>query len=223
MRTDELADSIRARIHRGELGPSDQLTPERELAAELGVSRQVVREALSGLSTEGYLEARRGVHGGWFVTELAVPFAAWITRSLADLNGIVDVRLALECQAVRFAASRRTEAGLERMIAAVKELDNAEEDPKRYRHADLAFHGAVALAAKSPRLWSAIESARGELFEPAEELWADHRHLESKAFHEEILAAIGSQDPELAVSAMTRHIETTRGELIALRRRRNTA
>jgi DNA-binding FadR family transcriptional regulator len=215
--TADVLDDIRGRIHRGELGPGDRLPPERELAARLRVSRDRVREALQSLETDGYLVARRGATGGRFVTELAAPFAAWAARTEHDLDDIVDFRLAVECEASRFAARRRTRADLDAMRRAVERLDAA-ATPREYRLADVAFHAAIAVASGNDRLATAVERARGELFEPADELWK-HGRIESLADHRQILAAIDDAAAEAAATAMAEHIERTRLELRDLARR----
>ncbi|MGQ0824834.1 MAG: FadR/GntR family transcriptional regulator [Actinomycetota bacterium] len=210
----DVIDEIRGRIHRGELGPGDRLPPERELATTLAVSRDRLRDALAALEQDGYLVSKRGATGGRFVTELAAPFAAWAARTEDELDDIVDFRLAVECQACRFAATRRTPADLDAMEAAVRRLDGA-TTPRDYRLADVAFHGAIALAASNDRLAIAIERARGELFEPADELWRDGR-VESLSDHRHILAAIRAAAPDDAAGTMADHIERTRIELRAL-------
>jgi GntR family transcriptional regulator, transcriptional repressor for pyruvate dehydrogenase complex len=215
--TAEVVENIRGRIHRGELGPGDRLPAERELASRLQVSRDRVREALQALESDGYLVSRRGATGGRFVTELATPFAAWAARTEHDLDDIVDFRLAVECEACRFAARRRTDDDLHAMQHAVERLDNA-KTPREYRLADVAFHGTIAIASGNERLAIAVERARGELFEPADELWK-HGRIESLAEHQHILAAIRSQAAEAAAQAMAEHIERTRLELRELARR----
>ena len=215
--TTEVIEEIRGRIHRGELGPGDRLPAERELASRMHVSRDRVREALLSLETEGYLVSRRGATGGRFVTELATPFAAWAVRTEDDLDDIVDFRLAVECEACRFAARRRTRSDLHAMRQAVERLDNA-TTPRDYRLADVTFHASIAIASQNDRLAVAVERARGELFEPADELWKDGR-IESLADHRHILAAIQGKQPEAAAQAMAEHIERTRLELRELARR----
>ena len=210
----EVVQELRGRIHRGELGPGDRLPPERELASRLGVSRDRVREALSALEAEGYVLAKRGATGGWFVTELGAPFAAWAVRTEHDLDDIVDFRLAVEAEAARFASTRRTRSDLDAMQRAVERLDNA-ATPREYRLADVAFHAAIAIASRNDRLAVAVERARGELFEPADELWK-HGRIESLADHRQILDAIERQDAEAAARAMGVHIERTRREVRAL-------
>jgi DNA-binding FadR family transcriptional regulator len=215
--TDDVLEELRGRIHRGELGPGDRLPPERQLAAGLGVSRDRVRDALQTLEGDGYVVAKRGATGGRFVTELAAPFAAWAARTEAELDDIVDFRLAIESEAARFAARRRSRSDVTGIRRAVERLDAA-TTPREYRLADVAFHAAVGIASGNERIAAAVERARGELFEPADELWKRGR-IESLADHRQILAAIAGRDPDAAAAAMTDHIERTRRELRALVRR----
>ena len=212
----DIVADVRGRIHRGALGPGDRLPPERELAHQLGVSRDRLREALGVLERDGYLVRRRGATGGRFVTELAAPFASWATRTEHDLDDIVDFRIAVECQAARFAAQRRTRSDLVALTDAVERLAAA-ASPRDYRLADVAFHAAIAFASRNERLATAVERARGELFEPADALWRDGRN-DSLADHRRILAAIESGDADAAAGAVTEHIERTRQELRALMR-----
>jgi DNA-binding FadR family transcriptional regulator len=212
-----VAEELRGRIHRGELGPGDRLPAERDLAVQLGVSRDRLREALAVLVGEGYLVSRRGATGGHFVTELAGPFRSWAARTEGELDDIVDFRVAVECQAARFAARRRTRADLAALRRAVRLLEAA-DTPKDYRLADVAFHSAVAVAARNVRLAQAVERARSELFEPADELWQNGRN-ESLADHQAVFAAIAAGDEDDASRAMADHIEATRRELRTLIRR----
>src|SRR5262245_65682583 len=126
----DVLEELRGRIHRGELGPGDRLPAERELARRMQVSRDRVRDALLTLEQEGYVVSRRGATGGRFVTELATPFAAWAARTEDELDDIVDFRLAVECEACRFAAARRTRRDLHAMRLAVDRLDRATTPPE---------------------------------------------------------------------------------------------
>ena len=59
-----VVECIRRAIHIGTYIPGDKLPPERLLAEHLGVSRTTLREAVRVLASEGYVESRRGAHGG---------------------------------------------------------------------------------------------------------------------------------------------------------------
>jgi GntR family transcriptional regulator, transcriptional repressor for pyruvate dehydrogenase complex len=207
----QLADDLRSQIHRGELGPGDRLASERELAAQNGVSRLLVREALAGLEHAGYLVTRRGATGGRFVAALDVPFQRWAAMRSHDLDDIIDFRMAVECQAVRFAAARRTDDDLGAIAQAQQELEQS-TTPRDYRLADVAFHAALAAASKSPRLAAAVDRARGDLFEPTDDIW-DRGLLLTVQQHAAIAKAIVNGADDEAAAAMVVHIESTRQEL----------
>jgi DNA-binding FadR family transcriptional regulator len=211
----EIAEELRRRVHRGELGPGDRLPAERELAEQLGVPRQWVREAFGLLEREGYLVVRRGATGGRFVTELRRPQRRWVDRmrrNAAGMDALLDYRIAVERQLALLAAERRTVDDLRSMRRAIAQLE-ASETPHAYRQADSAFHAAVAAAARSPRLAEAVERARGELFQPVDELWLDERAGESVVHHRRITDAIEAGDAEGAAAAMVAHLEDTRREV----------
>jgi GntR family transcriptional regulator, transcriptional repressor for pyruvate dehydrogenase complex len=207
----QLVELLRGRIHRGELGPGDRLPAERDLVEQLGVGRPRLREALAQLEADGYVVTRRGATGGRFVTELQRPFRRWATSVLDELDDIVDFRLAVECQAVRFAAMRRSDSDLAAIEASMVALAAA-MSPRDYRLADVAFHHALAEASRSPRLVEAVERARGELFEPVDKLWEAGLD-QTVADHRRIVDAVTAADHDAAAAAMAAHIEGTRREL----------
>ncbi|MDO8364952.1 MAG: FCD domain-containing protein [Actinomycetota bacterium] len=215
---DGVADLLRGRIHRGELGCGDRLPAERDLAAQLGVGRITVRGALALLQNEGYLEVRRGAAGGNFVTQLRRPYQRWLRRmrrDLAGLDDLIEFRLAVERRAVRLAAQRATAADLQAMAAAIQRLDVA-ADAEQFRLADSAFHDAVARAAGSPRIQAAIQQARGELFAPTDQLRYDTHIDTSRTQHLAIYDAIRSGDGAAAADAVEAHLQSTRAELVQL-------
>ncbi|MGH8882162.1 MAG: FadR/GntR family transcriptional regulator, partial [Stackebrandtia sp.] len=124
-----VADHIRLMIHRGEVGPGDRLPAERELAGQLGVARISLREAIKALQADGYVQVRRGAHGGTYITELDVPVARWRARMRAEsgeFSDIVDYRIALETESARLAAHRHRDGDLAAMRAAISELERAD-------------------------------------------------------------------------------------------------
>lgn len=75
---EDVARHIRRLIHDGALSAGDRLPGERDLAADLGVGRVSVREAIRLLADGGYVTVRRGAHGGTLVTGLDSAYEAWL-------------------------------------------------------------------------------------------------------------------------------------------------
>ncbi|MEU1519857.1 FadR/GntR family transcriptional regulator [Streptomyces sp. NPDC005811] len=210
------AEDVHARlknmIHTGELGPGDRLPPERRLCAMLEVSRSTLREGLSALRADGYLEARRGAGGGTFISRLDEPYARWLTSMRSDkgrLRDIMDLRSAVECEIALLAAERGTEAQLQGLSATLA-MDGSELGPGQFREADAQFHGLLAEAAASPRLKALMVEARGELFAPASTPLIDEPTIaRSHAEHQAILEAVRARDPLRAAQSMRAHLHST--------------
>jgi GntR family transcriptional repressor for pyruvate dehydrogenase complex len=210
-----VADHLRLLIHRGEVGPGDRLPAERELAGQLGVARISLREAIKVLQNDGYVQVRRGAHGGTYVTELDVPVARWRARmrtESGEFDDIVDFRVALEAEAARLAAARRTDEDLAAMQAAIGDLAAA-SGRAAFRLADSRFHAALARAAGNTRLVGAIEAARADLFATHDLLPYVNPIQESVRDHRAIHAAIEAGDPDAAAAATREHIENARTQL----------
>ncbi|AXB47268.1 GntR family transcriptional regulator [Amycolatopsis albispora] len=144
---DEVADRIREAIFTGGYAPGTQLR-EVELAATLEVSRGPVREALLRLEREGLV--RSEWHRGATVTEL-------LPEDVAELDSL---REALETLAVRLVVEQADDDALDRIDAAVTQMDRAADAHEMVR-ADIAFHDAVYAASGHRRLaeaWAAIRN-----------------------------------------------------------------
>jgi DNA-binding FadR family transcriptional regulator len=102
---DEVAAQIRSRIEDGHFVHGARLPSERDLADELGISRTVLRESLRSLESLGYVEARVGQ--GRFVVDPAEAFGGqrlledWLRQHQAELKDLVELRAAIESQALR--------------------------------------------------------------------------------------------------------------------------
>lgn len=210
-----IAEHLRSLIHLGHVGPGERLPAERELAEEFGVARVSLREAIKILAQEGYVEVRRGAKGGTFVTELRRPAEDWRARmreQSGTIDDIIDFRIGLECQAARLAAQRRTRTDLNVLRAAVTNLDRV-AGRASFRLTDSQFHGGLARAARSVRLENAIQSARGELFNPHDLLTFKEPVEETLRDHQAIYEAVRDRDPDTAAAVMAEHIERTRKQL----------
>ncbi|MHA6794973.1 FadR/GntR family transcriptional regulator [Pseudonocardia bannensis] len=213
--TQAVAEHLRNLIHRGEVGPGDRLPAERELADQLGVARISLREAIKILQDDGYVQVRRGAHGGTYVTELQLPVERWRARmrtESGEFDDIIDFRIALETDAARLAARRRDRSDLVGLRTAIKKLGQA-DCRVAFRLTDSQFHDGLARAARNIRLENAIQSARGELFSPHDLLPFVDPVEESVRDHQQIYEAVRDGDEEAAAATMREHIERTRRQL----------
>lgn len=149
--SDAIASSLERRILEGSLRPGDRLPPERELAAELGVSRPSLREAIQKLASKGMVQSRQG--GGTYVTDRleSTFFDPWQEMMGAHPNlreDLLEFRRMLEGQAAEWAAERATDADLERLGKTFEALRRAFEgnDLEQRSACDIAFHQAVSEA-----------------------------------------------------------------------------
>lgn len=213
---DDIAARLRLRINAGELGPGDRLPTERDLAAQLGVARPTLREALRLLTGEGYLTSRRGNTGGTFISDLVRPRSAWLHRVSQNPDEIVDVyehRIALERHAAMLAAHRRTEDDLatvdKAMLAAAHPASR-----QTFRQADHQFHLAVASAARSPRIRLEIARLRGEILIPVDALAYQDHFDQNITEHTAIAQAIQRGNAPQAAQAMTEHLQNSLSDLL---------
>lgn len=149
--SDAVAASLERRILEGSLKPGDRLPAERELAAELGVSRPSLREAIQKLASKGMVQSRQG--GGTYVTDRLESsfFDPWqdMIGAHPDLReDLLEFRRMLEGQAAEWAAERATEADIQRLEQTFTVLSAAfaADDLAARSEADIAFHQAICEA-----------------------------------------------------------------------------
>jgi GntR family transcriptional regulator, transcriptional repressor for pyruvate dehydrogenase complex len=148
---------LRDRLLEGSIRSGDRLVPERDLAAKLGVSRPIVREALRALSMMGAVEIQSRV--GTIVRQPDVSVLGdFFAYSLAQQKGVIEdvmqARIAIECQAVRLACQRATTVDFESLGHALERIETTIDDPIKGSLADHEFHAALVRAAKSDTLAS---------------------------------------------------------------------
>jgi len=196
--------ALKARIIGLDLHPGQRLV-ERDIAAELGVSRVPLREALHQLESEGLvvLVPRRGA--------LVAPF----TR--ADVEHLFEVRESVEVLAFRLAALKRSDADLERMAAAVDAARDAlaRRDDAATAAANAGFHAAVVQACGNPLLRSMLAPLDARV------RWLFHLTKqrdtrEQCEEHAAMLAAIRAQDADAVAELAHRHVTSGREPSLAL-------
>ncbi|WP_461833453.1 FadR/GntR family transcriptional regulator, partial [Desulfothermus sp.] len=149
--SDEIFEQIRKLIVEGKLRPGDKLPPERELAAQMGVSRPTLREAINKLEARGLLEQRQG--GGTFVKSLGnetfdFAFEEYANKKDAIVD-LMEVRKILETWAAYTAAERITDEELKQLDQYLKEMEEALKKGKIGYDSDADFHSTISYATKN--------------------------------------------------------------------------
>ena len=157
--SDQVAEQLAAEIRRGGLAPGDKLPTEARLVQQFGVSRTVVREAVSRLKSLGLVDSRQG--SGVFVRQPSsfapLNFETQHAASQEAVIQMVEVRRALEAEVAALAAQRRTKADMQRIQDAVKALEAAVQKGGNGVNEDVQFHRAIADAARNPFLLQTLE------------------------------------------------------------------
>lgn len=213
-----ITDSIRD----GNLNPGDKLPTESEIMRILGVSRTVVREAISHLQAGGLVETRHGV--GTFVLAPAPADMLGIDPNtvitMRDVLAILELRISLETEAAGLAAGRRTDAQLQQLRSALDNFQSCAREGQATVASDVQFHLLIAQASAN-RYFHDILSHLGTNIIPRARLNSAKLGKDDPAAymervineHEDIFNAIARQDPESARAAMRTHLSNSRERL----------
>jgi GntR family transcriptional repressor for pyruvate dehydrogenase complex len=157
--SDQVTNALLARIESGQLKPGEKLPPEVVLAPEFGVSRTVVREAISRLKQEGLVESRQG--SGVFVRSQAALSPLKIDDSVIESREsvlqIVELRRAIESEAAAMAAQRRSKSQLARMETTLRAIDAEVSAGGDGVAPDVEFHRSIAQATANPFFLKTID------------------------------------------------------------------
>lgn len=211
-RSDAVYDILEQLIATGQLPPGSRLPPERDLAVQLGVSRNSVREAVHELELKRLVERRSG--RGTMVLDPRSSAAGALLNELApeerDLLEIMDFRLAIEPPIAGLAAERTTRGGLTRLARLLDEMAG-ESSPARVAELDYDFHAAIARATHN-RLLIRLHEVSSEWLRQSrrEALQSHRRRAASLAGHRRIYEAIKAGDRDGAHAAMVEHIAQVR-------------
>jgi DNA-binding GntR family transcriptional regulator len=199
--------TLRDLIMGGELAPGARLG-EVELAERLGVSRTPVREALSRLAAEGLVEIapNRGAR-----------VATW---TVAELEGVFDLRSVLEPQLTAHAVPNATAADVDELDDLARRMHEVgtpgpRQDLDALVPLNRAFHDRLVALAAHPTLATALAAAIHPPIVRRNFLTYDEASLRrSLAHHGEIVAALRAGDPEWARAVMTSHIANARAVMV---------
>ena len=225
--TESVVQRIERLIIAHQLATGDRLPPERELAAELCVSRNVLREALKVLTQKGLLKVIPG-HG----TYIAIPSPRVVSESLSvllqlrhvGLLELCDTRLLIEPELAALAAERATDEDIAELQRCLDRLYETRFDPQEHVEADLAFHSVIAQAANHFVFQSIVEAVRTLVVQSMSLGTQIPRAIDaSDGHHRAIFAAIKAHDIEAARAAMWGHMAFIQGYIRRLEKASSAA
>ncbi len=210
---EQLSDALSAQILSGERATGSRLPTEERLAADFGVSRTVVREAIARLKSEGLVTTRQGL-GAFVSASLAgKPFRIGIEENSSNLavQQVFELRIGMETEAAALAAARATPAQVKEIRNALKALNRATQAGGNGVEEDIVFHRAISRAANNPVYDDFFEFleryTRSQLSISRRNCeqagWLDDIRMEHDAIHE----AIAAHDPAAARLAAHAHME----------------
>ncbi len=199
--------------------------PKRKLGLSYGVSRAVVREAISSLKADGVVRAQQGI--GVFVLGVrSVPYPVTQPKfeNLKEAIDLLELRTCVECEAAALAATRRTPEQLELAMEAIEGMDKAVSAGSSATDWDTKFHRAIAAMTANPQ-FQILFDMFGEQLLPRTRLGVSIEDAEAmRAYlarvnieHRAILTAISRRDPETSRAAMRMHLSNVQGRLRACR------
>lgn len=215
----EVMEDLTSKIRSGVYKPGEKLPTEPEVMAEQGVSRTVVREAVSRLQAAGLVETRHGI-GTFVLTPQPVPAPQLDIITVRDVLAMLELRISLETESAALAAQRRTEEQLALMRRALEAFDESIVKGKSAIDEDFQFHLQIALATQNRYFedfyrqlgTSTIPRTRLNTAQLSMQPGPDYLQRTNRE-HEYILEAIERRDPDAARGAMRMHLTNSRERL----------
>ena len=214
----EVTNDLTEKIRRGVYKAGEKLPTEPAIMAQQGVSRTVVREALSRLQASGHVETRHGV--GTFVRPQSAHLSPTLDLStvltIRDVLAMLELRISLETEAAGLAGLRRSEEQLALMRRALDDFDANASKGESSVDADFQFHLQIALATGNKyfedfyrRLGvSTIPRTRLDISKFMPEPTQTYM-IRINLEHRNILDAIAQKDPQTASAGMRMHLTSS--------------
>lgn len=208
-----IADQLQELIVSGQFTEGERLPSERELAARVGVSRNVIREATKLLQERGLVSILPG--SGVYVTEMEPSIISrsvglYAQRQHVSIAQLYEIRWVLEVQNARLAALKASDAMIEQLEQCLNNSSAHLREPSLFTLLDVDFHLQVATASGNPILPLLLETI-------TDALRAQCRITEQMpgaqenayGFHRKIFEAVRAKDVDAAGQAMAAHLRSS--------------
>jgi len=211
--SDTVAQQLLKQIEIGSFAATGKLPTEAVLAQQFGVSRTVIREAISRLKNEGVVEPRQG--SGVFVKEhgairpLRIDYAEAVEAS--SMPHLLAVRRAIEAEVAAEAARRCTDRDIAEIDAALANIDEAVAAGRDGVAEDVAFHRKIAAVTGNPYFIKTLNFLNqyleaGVAVTRRNEATRDDFSRQVREEHAAIVDAIRARDPMAARNAALSHL-----------------
>jgi GntR family transcriptional regulator, transcriptional repressor for pyruvate dehydrogenase complex len=222
-RKEDIVTEIKREILLQRYAPGDVLPREEALSEGYGVSRAVIREALGVLKAQGYLESRRGKHGGTFVTDviessaLGDLFGDLILMGKMKIDDLLNARLLIEPEAARLAAMHLSPLDLQRLVDLHGLADSLQATLDRVRH-NARFHILLGQLSGNPFYDVSIRSFMKFTVMFTEMLGDATPYVHDDAAHQGIIEALYARNPQLVYERMYVHVSGLKGAMVSQER-----
>lgn len=217
---DEIARMIAEEVGNGRLKPGDRLPTEHSMCEAYGVSRAVVREAISRLKHDGLLISQQG--RGVFVSPEGASSSFRLPAANLDdpddLRQMLELLISIEVAATGLAAERRSEADLREIDRALHDMARAIEGGESGVDEDVRFHGSIVEASRNVYFKSFTAYLEGRVRNLIRAARMNTARFEGLAYkvqeeHEAIYRAIAAQDVVASRAAAEQHLRNAAARL----------
>jgi|SRR5579862_1468827 len=216
---DTVVDQVQTLIAEGHLEAGDRLPKENELVEQMGVSRTVLREALSRLEATGLVTIQRG--RGMFVADASgVPSCARLIRNALTLSGkdlaqFMEFRRIIECQAARRAAELARPEDLAELEALCLDMNRPDQDFIESVRLDFRFHLKIVEMSGNQLMHSALAVIQEFIMATMLKTTPNPRDCDhSRTIHLEMIDAIRTGNPDIAEAGARAHMDLNDRSLV---------
>ncbi len=223
-----ITEQIRNAIFDGRLKPGDKLPSEKVLIEKFKVSKATLREALRSLEVLGFLEIRKGVSGGAFVTEVDMTtardsFTNFLLFKNLSLKDLSEVRLLLEPYIAEKATFSIKKEDLRRLEELIRESEKVVGNNVGFesRKIEIEFHRIIASITGNPILMFILDFVENLLID-TKEILKPGKEFSGKVLraHKRIYKGLLDKDTKKVYEEMVKHIREVEKDLLAANKER---
>jgi len=215
---DNVVEQVQTLIAKGHLESGDRLPKEDELVTQLGVSRTVLREALSRLEATGLVTIQRG-RGMFIADPSGVASCARLIRNAMTLSGkdlaqFMEFRRIIEIQAARRAAEFATEKDVADLQQMALDMNREDQQYIESVRIDFQFHLRIVEISGNELMHSALRVLQEFIMTTMVKTTPNPRDYDySRKVHLELVDAIGTRNPDVAEKAARAHMDLSERSL----------